>query len=163
MVFGEISFDVDIEPFVEWSNDVRSRFTEMVETMVSIAYKIELRTIPLVPLDTGDLEQSFTVQSAYNSQFIAVAFGYDAVDEKSGFHYAEYQHEHILHHPKRGIHFYLWRGIYRSEDMVFKTIGKDYMSLFTGKAITSSGSGINDSASGWDYEPSYVAFEWDDM
>lgn len=165
MVFGEVSFDVDIEPFVEWSNDVRSRFTEMVETMVSIAHMIELRTLPLVPLDTSNLEQSYTYQIVYNSHFIEMKVGYDAVDEKSKFHYAEYQHNEITtwQHPKRGTQFYLKKGIYRSKNFILKTIKTDYMSLFTRGKMTSSGSGINDSASGWEYESSYVVFEWDDM
>lgn len=165
MVFGEISFDVDIEPFVEWSTEARSRFTEMVKTMVSIAHMIELRTIPLVPLDTSNLEQSFTYQIIDSSQFIAMAVGYDAVDEKSGFHYAQYQHDVVSNfsHPKRGRRFYLRKGINRSKNFILETIETDYMSLFTGGKMTSSGIGINDSASGWDYTPTYVKFEWDDM
>ena len=130
-------FRVDAEGFVEWANTTKSKFQLMVNTMKNVAEIIRVETIPYVPLDTSDLEQSYDYVVSNNSPFILLAVGFDAVDEKSGFHYAQYQHDNFLNHPKRGIPYYLTVGIHDAKNEFFELIEKDYLSLFTeGKVQT---------------------------
>lgn len=103
--------------------------------MKNVAEMIMLETIPLVPLDTGELEQSYQYKVVERSPFILLGVGFDAVDPKSGFHYAYYQHEPQsppLRHPKRGEELYLTKGIRNAEGEFFQLIEKDYLSLFDG-------------------------------
>lgn len=136
------TFEVDTTQYIEWVDEVKARFHNMVKTMVNVARIIELQTIPYVPLDTSALEQSYDFQYVSSSNFILLGVGYDAVDEASGFHYAEYQHEkEDLIHPKRGTDHYLVKGIMKSEDEWMQLIEKDYMSLFTGGGIVTGSIG----------------------
>ena len=128
-----ISGRVDDSKFQEWVEEVRSNFHSMVETMKKVARVIELATVPYVPLDTSALEQSFDYQVVDSSPFILLGVGYDAVDEKTGFHYAQYQHDNFLNHPKRGIPYYLTTGIHDAKFEFFELIESDYLSLFHGK------------------------------
>ena len=128
-----ISGRVDDSKFQEWVEEVRSNFHSMVETMKKVARVIELATVPYVPLDTSALEQSFDYQVVDSSPFILLGVGYDAVDEKTGFHYAQYQHDNFLNHPKRGIPYYLTTGIHDAKFEFFELIETDYLSLFHGK------------------------------
>lgn len=126
-----IKFEINPEEFYEWVYTAQSRFETMVLTMVDVAELIHANTYMKVPLDTGRLEESFEWKLIEeSSNFIQVNISYDAEDPKSGFHYAEYQHNRILNHPKRGIDHYLYRGILESRDMAFRIIETDYMSLF---------------------------------
>lgn len=136
-----IEFRVDTEPFIEYLREVENRFHSMTKTMKKVAKVIELATVEYVPLDTSALEQSFEYQILDNSPFILLGVGYDAVDEDSGFHYAQYQHDNFLNHPRRGIPFYLTVGIHDAKFEFFELIKTDYLSLFTGKI---SGMGIDD-------------------
>ena len=126
-----IEFSVDTEPFIEYLYTVQGRFYTMVNTMKSVALLIEAETTPYVPLDTSALEQSYEYEVMASGDFIMMMVGYDAVDEKTGFHYAEYQHENVLHHPKRGIDHYLVLGLMDSRFEAFELIESDYLSLFT--------------------------------
>ena len=130
MVFGEILFEVNTFEYEEWVEQTKSRFASMVKTMHNVARLIELFTVPYVPLDTSALEQSFDYVVSSGTNFVMVRMGYDAVDENSGFHYAEYQHNHLLNHPKRGQAYYLYHGIQASKSMAYSIIETDYMSLF---------------------------------
>lgn len=126
-----IKFEINPEEFYEWVYTAQSRFETMVLTMVDVAELIHANTYMKVPLDTGRLEESFEWKLIEeSSNFIQVNISYDAEDPKSGFHYAEYQHNRILNHPRRGIDHYLYRGILESKDMAFRIIETDYMSLF---------------------------------
>lgn len=126
-----IKFEINPEEFYEWVYTAQSRFETMVLTMVDVAELIHANTYMKVPLDTGRLEESFEWKLVEeSSNFIQVNISYDAEDPKSGFHYAEYQHNRILNHPRRGIDHYLYRGILESRDMAFRIIETDYMSLF---------------------------------
>ena len=137
-----VEFKVDEEEFVQELQEVKSRFSLMVNTMKSIASLIELNTTGYVPLDTSDLEQSFERSPVlHQGNFMVMMVGYDAVDEESGFHYAEYQHNTELNHPRRGEQFYLTKGITDSTGEIFQMIERDYMSLFFGGTVTSSTSG----------------------
>lgn len=136
-----IEFRIDTEPFIEYLHEVEMRFHSMVKTMQKVARIIELATVEYVPLDTSALEQSFDSQVVDNSPFILLSVGYDAVDEKTGFHYAQYQHDNFLNHPRRGIPFYLTVGIHDAKFEFFELIEKDYLSLFTGEV---SGMSIGD-------------------
>ena len=139
-------FYVNTAPFIEWANEVKSRYHQMVMTMHSVARVIELQTIPYVPLDTSALEQSYDYVVTEASPFILLEVGFDAEDEKSGFHYAYYQHENVLNHPRRGIDHYLTVGMMDARFEVFELIEKDYLSLFHGGVISNS-IGRNDSIS----------------
>lgn len=141
-----ISGRVDDSKFQEWVSEVRTNFHSMVETMKKVARIIELATVDYVPLDTSALEQSFDYQVVDASPFILLGVGYDAVDEDSGFHYAQYQHDNFLNHPKRGIPFYLTVGIHDAKFEFFELIESDYLSLFHGK-ISSMSIGDNNHAS----------------
>ena len=135
-----ITFEVNSEPFIEYLRTVEKGFYRMVETMKNVALIIELETVPYVPLDTSALEQSFEYQIKPSSNFIVMNVGYDAVDPKSGFHYALYQHENELNHPRRGVHKYLTLGIMDSRMEYFELIEKDYLSLFgSGFRVGSNG------------------------
>ena len=125
-------FEVNAEEFYEWTNTARSRFETMVLTMFDVASLIHANTNQRVPLDTGRLEESFQPELIKEtSDFIQVNITYDAEDPDSGFHYAEYQHNHaMLNHPKRGEAFYLYNGIQASKSMAYQIIETDYMSLF---------------------------------
>ena len=138
-----ITFEVHDEEFIEWVTTARSRFETMVLTMIDVAEVIHAETNPLVPLDTGRLEESFHWQVVeYNRDLIEVQVVYDAEDPDSHFVYAEYQHDKIetwQHYRKanrrgemRGIQFYLTEGVRESEDMAYEIIESDYLSLFGG-------------------------------
>jgi len=137
---------VNTAPFIEWANDVKSRYHQMIKTMQSVAEVIRLETIPYVPLDTSALEQSYEYVVKEASPFILLTVGFDAEDEKSGFHYAYYQHENVLHHPKRGIDHYLTVGMMDAQFEAYELIEKDYLSLFHGGVI-SNGTGLNNGVS----------------
>ena len=141
-----ISGRVDDSKFQEWVEEVRSNFHSMVETMKKVARVIELATVSYVPLDTSALEQSFDYQVVDASPFILLSVGYDAVDEKTGFHYAQYQHDNFLNHPRRGIPYYLTTGIHDAKFEFFELIESDYLSLFHGR-INSMSIGDNNHAS----------------
>ena len=126
-----ISFTLNDEEFQEWIMTARSRFETMVLTMVDVASVIHANTNWRVPLDTGRLEESFHWELREESvERIVVDVIYDAEDPDSGFHYAEYQHNHLLNHPKRGQAYYLYNGIQASKSMAYSIIETDYMSLF---------------------------------
>ena len=147
MVFGEILFEVNTLGYEEWVEQTKSRFASMIRTMHNVARLIELFTVPYVPLDTSALEQSFDYVVSSGSNFVMVRMGYDAVDENSGFHYAEYQHENVLHHPKRGRDHYLIDGIRDSKGEWMELISTDYLSLFFGGGGSSGSYGNNMSMS----------------
>lgn len=124
-------FEIESEEFEEWVLTARSRFETMVLTMVDVAELIHANTNQRVPLDTGRLEESFHwVLKEESSDKIMVEVIYDAEDPKTGFHYAEYQHNRLLRHPKRGEAFYLYKGIQASKSMAYSIIETDFMSLF---------------------------------
>ena len=124
-------FEVKADEFYEWVNTARTRFETMVLTMVDVASLIHANTNQRVPLDTGRLEESFEWELVKEtSDFIQVNVTYDAEDPDSGFHYAEYQHNHLLNHPKRGEAYYLYNGIQASKSMAYQIIETDYLSLF---------------------------------
>ena len=126
-----ISFTVDDSEFEEWVYTARSRFETMVLTMIDVAEVIHANTNWRVPLDTGRLEESFHWElREENSDRIIVDVIYDAEDPKTGFHYAEFQHNRLLNHPKRGQAYYLYHGIQASKSMAYQIIETDYMSLF---------------------------------
>ena len=126
-----ISFTVDDSEFEEWVYTARSRFETMVLTMIDVAEVIHANTNWRVPLDTGRLEESFHWElRGENPNRILVDVIYDAEDPKSGFHYAEFQHNRLLNHPKRGQAYYLYHGIQASKSMAYQIIETDYMSLF---------------------------------
>ena len=85
--------------------------------------------------------------------------GFDAVDEKSGFHYAQYQHDEILteQHPLRGEQFYLTKGIMLSEDEVLELIETDYLSLFEGGNVSRGKTNIDAGL-----HPRFVFFDLED-
>ena len=141
-----MSFTVNTSDFIEWANEVKARYPQMVRTMQNVAEIIRLETIVYVPLDTSALEQSYEYVVREASPFILLKVGFDAVDEKSGFHYAYYQHENELHHPRRGIRKYVTVGIMDARFEFFELIEKDYLSLFNGGVI-SGGIGKNHSMS----------------
>ena len=127
----ELRLEVNTDEFREWVSEARYRYETMVLTMVDIASLIQANTNWRVPLDTGRLEESYYWREVENnSDFIKIEVGYDAVDPDTGFHYAEYQHNHLLNHPKRGQAYYLYNGIQASRDMAYSIIETDYMSLF---------------------------------
>lgn len=126
-----ITFTIDDSEFDEWVTTARSRFETMVLTMVDVAEVIHANTNWRVPLDTGRLEESFHWELREESlDRIVVDVIYDAEDPDTGFHYAEYQHNHLLNHPKRGQAYYLYHGIQASKSMAYSIIETDYMSLF---------------------------------
>lgn len=134
-----INLEVNEEEFREYLTSVERRIVGMVQTLRSVAELIRLETIPYVPLDTSALEQSYDYMVMDNSPFYLLMVGFDAEDEKTGYHYAYYQHETVgLNHPRRGTHHYLTIGMMDARFEVFKLIEKDYLSLFTGATMTSS-------------------------
>jgi len=126
-----IEFTVDDTEFQEWVIEARSRFETMVLTMIDVAEVIHANTNWRVPLDTGRLEESFHWEVREdNPNRVIVDVIYDAEDPDTGFHYAEFQHNRLLNHPKRGEAFYLYKGIQASRSMAYSIIETDYMSLF---------------------------------
>lgn len=126
-----IMLEVHDEEVREWIATALSRFETMVLTMIDVAEVIHANTNWRVPLDTGRLEESFHWELREESMDrIVVDVIYDAEDPKTGFHYAEYQHNHLLNHPKRGQAYYLYEGIRASKSMAYSIIKTDYMSLF---------------------------------
>lgn len=154
------SFEVDAEGFFTWINDVSSKFPRMVRTMKNVAELIQLETIPLVPLETSALEQSFFYVTVNRSPFILLGVGFDAVDERSGFHYAKYQHDDIYthQHPLRGEQFYLTKGIEYSQDEFFELIEKDYLSLLSGGNVSWGRTNIDERVT-----PREVFFDLDNL
>lgn len=122
-----------LDELVENFSQLENRFHRMVQTMKDVAYLIQANTNQRVPLDTGRLEESFSVEVIEDtSEFIEVHAIYDAIDPDDGFHYAEYQHEEVetWQHPIRGEQFYLYNGVLASESMAYSMIKSDYLSLF---------------------------------
>ena len=140
-----IEFRIDTEPFIEYLHEVEMRFHSMVKTMQKVARIIELATVEYVPLDTSALEQSYEYTYVDNSPFIVLGVGFDAVDEKSGFHYAQYQHDNWFDHPRRGVPQYLTVGIHDAKFEFFELIRQDYLSLFFGGKVASGSVGLNNS------------------
>lgn len=130
-----ITIEVNAEEFIDKMETVRSRFPQMVNTMKKVALIIEQNTLPYVPLDTSDLEQSFEFQYLESGYNIFLMVGYDAVDENNGYHYAQIQHEKDFNHPRRGEQFYLTQGITDSKMEMFEMINTDYLSLLMGNSI----------------------------
>lgn len=126
---------VETEEFEEWVNVTHSNFLMMVNTLINVAEMIDLNTRPRIPVETERLRKSFKyVVTEKSSDFIELELGYDASDPKTGFVYAEYQHETTdLHHPRGGEPFYLTKGIRSSLGDAFDMIEKDYLSLFRGR------------------------------
>lgn len=135
-----IEIRAETDPMIEYLHGVKGKFHTMVNTMKSVAKLIELETVPYVPLDTSALEQSYEYKIYPHGNYILMEVGYDAEDEETGFHYAFYQHENRLHHPKRGVDHYLTIGIMDSRFEVFELIETDYLSLFTGSVMVN---GVN--------------------
>ena len=121
---------------------VRGRYFRMLRTMLDVKDLIHANTNQRVPLDTGRLEESYFYKTlTYNRELIEVEIGYDAVDPKSNFHYAKYQHDlptesHYRRANRkgqmRGEQYYLVEGIKASKSMVYELIETDYASLFGG-------------------------------
>ena len=130
-----ISFTVDATEFEEWVNVTQGNFLMMVNTLINVAEMIDLNTRPRIPVETERLRRSFKyVVTEKSSDFIELELGYDASDPKTGFVYAEYQHETTgLHHPRGGEPFYLTKGIRSSLGDAFDMIESDYLSLFRGR------------------------------
>lgn len=107
---------------------------KMVQTMKDVASLVEANTYMKVPLKTGALQESFHPEFVrLDSDFIQVNLVFDVADPKTGFHYAEIQHQNTrFHHPRRGQAFYLYYGIQASRSMAYSMIEKDYLSLFIG-------------------------------
>lgn len=122
-----------IDEFRTYLYTVRGRFSLMLQAMIDVAEVVHANTLPLTPLDTGQLGESFHWQVLeYSREFIEVEVKMDAVDPKSGFRYAEYQHDtEGLNHP-HGQAFYLRDGINASRSMAYELIEQDYLSLFGG-------------------------------
>ena len=122
-----------IDEFRTYLYTVRGRFSLMLQAMIDVAEVVHANTLPLTPLDTGQLGESFHWQVLeYSREFIEVEVKMDAVDPKSGFHYAEYQHNTFgLNHP-HGQMWYLRAGIHASRSMAYELIEQDYLSLFGG-------------------------------
>ncbi|WP_458456078.1 hypothetical protein [Methanobrevibacter sp.] len=129
-----IEFNITgIEETKTYLYTVRGRFSLMLQAMIDVAEVIHANTMPLTPLDTGRLGGSFQWQTLhYSRDFIELEVKMDAVDPKSGFHYAEYQHNTVgLNHP-HGQMWYLRTGINASKSMAYEIIESDYLSLFGG-------------------------------
>ena len=154
-----ISFTVEIGEYVDWAEKTISSFHRMAETMKNVAEIIKLETIPLVPLETSALEQSYQYVVKKSSPFILLALGFDVEDEKSGFHYAQYQHDVITtpQHPIRGEQFYLTKGISYAEDEAFHLIEQDYMSLFANATVGKGRTNIDELL-----HPKFVYFDLED-
>ena len=124
-----------LDEFQTYLYTIKGRFHLMLQAMLDVAAVIEANTLPLTPFETGQLGESFTWQVIeYNWDLIEVEVKMDAVDPKSGFHYAEYQHDEDLNHPppRAGQRFYLREGINASKSMAYEIIEQDYLSLFGG-------------------------------
>lgn len=155
-----ITFEVDAEGFYSWADALVSpyKFRMLVRTMKNVAELIRLETIPLVPLDTSALEQSYEYEVVNSSPFILLGVGFDAVDEDSGFHYARYQHDTPnLHHPRRGEQFYLKKGIRYAENEILQMIESDYLSLFHEGVVMRGRTNIDESL-----HPRFVFFDLED-
>ena len=124
-----------VDEFRTYLYTVRGRYSLMLQAMIDVAKVVQANTLPLTPFETGQLGESFKWKTLqYNREFIEVEVQMDAVDPKSGFHYAEYQHNRTLHHPppRAGQQFYLREGINASKSMAYEIIEQDYLSLFRG-------------------------------
>ena len=121
----------NIDDFKTYLYTVRGRFSLMLQAMIDVAELIKANTLPLTPYETGQLGESFQWQVLqYSKEFIEVEVKMDAIDPKSGFHYAEYQHNTAgLNHP-HGQMWYLKEGINTSKSMAYELIEQDYLSLF---------------------------------
>ncbi len=126
---------IGIDEFRTWLYTVKGRYSLMLQAMIDVAKVVEANTLPLTPFETGRLGESFHWQTInYGRDFIEVEVIMDAVDPKSGFHYAKYQHEEDLYHPppRAGQRWYLKEGINASKSMAYEIIEQDYLSLFSG-------------------------------
>lgn len=129
-----IEFDIiGIEEMRTYLYTIRGRFSLMLQAMIDVAEVVHANTTVLTPYETGRLGESFQWQTIhYSREFIEVEVKMDAVDPKSGFHYAQYQHDtHGLNHPY-GQMWYLRAGINASKSMAYEIIESDYLSLFGG-------------------------------
>ena len=126
-------FSLDTTPWEQWLEHTKEAVKQM-DMLMESKYAVTIRedTTPLVPLKTGKLIGSFITDLSSTFPVTEMTFGYSAYDEKSGFNYAEYQHDIIKthQHPIQGVQFYLRKGIYHAQETVFTEIEEDYLSCF---------------------------------
>lgn len=124
---------VGIDELKTYLYTIRGRYSLMLQAMIDVAKVVQANTLPLTPLETGRLGESFEWHTIeYSRDLIEVEVKMDAEDPKSHFHYAEYQHNTFgLNHP-HGQMWYLRAGIYASKSMAYEIIEQDYLSLFSG-------------------------------
>lgn len=127
---------IGVDEFETRLQTIKGRYSLMLQAMIDVAEVVKANTLPLTPYDTGRLGESFHWQVLeYNRNFIEVEVIMDATDPKSGFRYAQYQHDtEGLHHP-HGQMWYLRAGINASKSMAYELIEQDYLSLFGGITI----------------------------
>ena len=138
----DFEFKVDAEGFEEWLFSLHHLFLEMVQTMVDVHYVIQRYTKKKVPLDTGQLEESFRYDIVQANEFFIELHSIYSALGSTGFDYAYYQHDeietwqHYLSNNRRGEHrgqqYYLREGVRDAEPMMWTIIEQDYLSLFYG-------------------------------
>lgn len=126
-------FSLDATPWKQWFKHTEEAVKQMDKLMES-KYAVTIRdvTTPVVPLEEGRLIGSFITDLSSTFPVTEMTLGYSAYDEKSGFNYAEYQHDVIKthQHPIQGVQFYLRKGIADAQGTVFTEIEEDYLSCF---------------------------------
>ena len=145
-------FEIQDEPFQEWVKTTENAFVRMIETMVDVAKVVREETIPLTPVETTRLGQSFKWKILTdNSRMKVLEVQMSALNPKTGYDYAWIQHENTRYRHTaflkgswkaskvHGFHnvqwfnaqdHYLRQGIRNSEDMAIELIEEDYLSLF---------------------------------
>ena len=110
-------FSLDTTPWKQWLEHTKEAVKQM-DMLMESKYAVTIREV------ITDLSSTFPVTE--------MTFGYSAYDEKSGFNYAEYQHDIIKtsQHPIQGVQYYLRKGIYHAQETVFTEIEEDYLSCF---------------------------------
>ena len=128
-----MQLEIDTSTWIGWIN----RMKQNVENMSNLAeskYAVTIRetTTPYVPLKTGRLIGSFITDLQGKYPLTEVMLGYSAYDGKTGFNYAEYQHDVIKteQHPIQGVQYYLEVGVRNAEGLVLTEIEEDYLSCF---------------------------------
>jgi len=107
-------------------NIERNIHLKLVKWSQKSTKRIQIATIPFVPLDEGYLERGWFDKEFNNVNKIYVEFGFSARNNpKTNYDYAWIQHQVRFNHPKRGTDHYLDIGMKLTEKIIFNDLKKE--------------------------------------
>lgn len=122
--------EVDNTGFYNFYDSFTHMATVIANTLSNFSRIVEMNSKEYVPLDTGDLENSYFWKVVENKNFVELDVGY-SVESENGYDYSLIQHERDdFKHPRRGTSKFLVKGISDSTGAFFFMLETDFASLF---------------------------------